>query len=391
MAHTRLERSERVAVDETMQPTNRGGDCLPHSKLALGSESFEELEQARSSEASGYKRCAGVVDKVVALDRVERCQRVAAETRAKVVGIRDTEESVSTGIHHDGRRGVMQSESGLGGIEQHHVRGLADAHCDWGNEQGWVGRFGTEAKPLLAQHKVVAVERHADEWKARLPDPAVHQLAHWFVTSIGSGDLLDAVPKVACLSAAVRVRAQVLVYSLTEALFAEVLLQHSQQRSTLLVGEHVEHAVAVGGCPHLELDRAGAGERIDFERIGTLEAEVGPAFPIGSEHLDRHHFHERREGFVEPDAIPPTHRHQIAEPHMGKLVAHHVGHQLLLVLGARLRVEQQQRLAVGDAPEILHRSSRKIGQRDHVDLLAWIGDAVIVLEPLEGNSADVEC
>ena len=90
-----------------MQPSNRGGDCLPHGQLALGRESFEELEQAGSSEASGDKRCAGVVDKVVTLDRIERGQRVAAETRAKVVGIRDTEESVSAGIHHDGCSGVV--------------------------------------------------------------------------------------------------------------------------------------------------------------------------------------------------------------------------------------------------------------------------------------------
>ena len=75
---------------------------------------------------------------------------------------------------------------------------------------------------------------------------------------------------------------------------------------------------------------------------------------------------------------------------MGKLVAHHIGHQLLLVLRACLRVEQKQRLAAGDAPEVLHRASRKIGQGDHVDLLAWVGDAVVALEPLECNSPNVE-
>src|SRR3712207_9506532 len=34
--------------------------------------------------------------------------------------------------------------------------------------------------------------------------------------------------------------------------------------------------------------------------------------------------HERGEGLVEPDAVPPLHGHEVAEPHVGELVVDHV-------------------------------------------------------------------
>ena len=59
--------------------------------------------------------------------------------------------------------------------------------------------------------------------------------------------------------------------------------------------------------------------------------------------------HERGERLVQPDAVPPAHRDQVAEPHVGQLVGDHVGQVLQLGLRRRGRVGQQQRLAVGDA------------------------------------------
>ena len=82
------------------------------------------------------------------------------------------------------------------------------------------------------------------------------------------------------------------------------------------------------------------------------------------------HLHERGERLVEPDAVPPAHGDQVAEPHVGQLVVDHVGHALQLLLRGALRVHQQQHLPEGDAAQVLHRSEGEVGHGDEVDLVA---------------------
>src|SRR4029079_3121164 len=66
-----------------------------------------------------------------------------------------------------------------------------------------------------------------------------------------------------------------------------------------------------------------------------------------------------------------------------------VGDVHLFGEGAGGRVDEQQVLAEGDAPEVLHRPSREVGQSEQVDLVARIRDAVVALEPVEGEGADL--
>jgi hypothetical protein len=71
-----------------------------------------------------------------------------------------------------------------------------------------------------------------------------------------------------------------------EAVLAQVLLEHPDDRSALLVGEDVEHALGVGGRHDLELDGAGVGERVGLERLERLrEAERRPDLPVGTERV----------------------------------------------------------------------------------------------------------
>ena len=53
-------------------------------------------------------------------------------------------------------------------------------------------------------------------------------------------------------------------------------------------------------------------------------------------------------------------------------------------------VDQQQRLAVGDAAEVLHRAEREVGHGDHVHLVARVDDAVVVGEVAQRERADLE-
>ena len=100
------------------------------------------------------------------------------------------------------------------------------------------------------------------------------------------------------------------------------------------------------------------------------------------------HFHERGERLVEPQAVPPTHRHQIAEPHMGVFMGDHVGDALALGVSGRRLVHEQGGLAEGDGAEVLHRPGREIGDGDEVELVAGIFATVILLIKAQREGAD---
>ena len=131
-------------------------------------------------------------------------------------------------------------------------------------------------------------------------------------------------------------------------------------------------------------------ERVDLEGAAALHAERGPALPVGAVRLARGDLHERGERLVEPDAVPPAHRHEVAEPHVGEFVGDDVGDELLLVLGAGGRIDEHHVLAERDAAEVLHGAGREVGECDEIDLVARIGDAVVLLEPAQAEGADIE-
>ena len=122
----------------------------------------------------------------------------------------------------------------------------------------------------------------------------------------------------------------------------------------------------------------------------AAEREVVPRLPRGAVRVDAEVLHERGERLVEPDAVPPLHRHEVAEPHVRDLVHDRergVGH---LAERHLLGIEEQARLAERHAAEVLHRAEREVGERDEVALLAGVRDPVVVGEELDRERADVE-
>ena len=80
----------------------------------------------------------------------------------------------------------------------------------------------------------------------------------------------------------------------------------------------------------------------------------------GPERVDGQHLHERGERLVEPDAVPPLHRHEVAEPHVGDLVGDDVGDPLELGVRRRCRVSTSSAVSRKViAPEVLHRAERR--------------------------------
>ena len=74
---------------------------------------------------------------------------------------------------------------------------------------------------------------------------------------------------------------------------------------------------------------------------------------------------------------------------MGEFVCDHVRDQLLLVLGACRRVNEQQALAERDTPQVLHGSCSEVREAGQVDFVAGVRDPVVLLEPAEAKRPDV--
>ena len=176
---------------------------------------------------------------------------------------------------------------------------------------------------------------------------------------------------------------EVVLHSSREPVPAEVLLEHAHDRRALLVGQHVVHALGVSGGDHLVLDGSGGAQRIHIERGSPLDRERVPALPLGSEGIGGGHLHEGGKSFLQPDAVPPVHGDEIAEPHVRQLVRHDVHDAQQIGGGGLLRVGKQQRFPKGDGTHVLHRAEREVGHGNEVDLGAGVGNAVVVDQPGE--------
>ena len=81
--------------------------------------------------------------------------------------------------------------------------------------------------------------------------------------------------------------------------------------------------------------------------------------------------HPCREGFVQPDIVPPFRRHQIAKPLVGQLVR--MGRQRAALLAERgALINQECRFAVDDRARILHSAIGKVRRGDEVELGVWV-------------------
>jgi hypothetical protein len=209
-------------------------------------------------------------------------------------------------------------------------------------------------------------------------DPSVHHRGNGLPRSLS-----ERLPQVGGLGVAELVPLQVEANAVAEHLGADVLLEHPQDGGALLVGEEVEHRLAVLRRLDLELDGPCIDEAVHTHRRRPRDAERHPALPLGLPRIDGEQLHERGERFVEPDAVPPEHGDEVAEPHVGHLVGDDVGHALDLGVRGRPLVHQERRLAKGNGAHVLHGPRREVGNGEEVELVAGIRQAVVLLEELE--------
>ena len=146
---------------------------------------------------------------------------------------------MTPGVDHHGTRASRDS-NGLT-LEQDAGDALAGAHRHRHRPDRRVVR-SVEGEPALAEHHAISVEGGLHQRVARLPNPRIHDATHRL-----TGGLLDRVPEIGRLRARVGMTLEIVRHPLAEPFGTEVLLEHAEQRATLLVGEHVEHPLRIGG------------------------------------------------------------------------------------------------------------------------------------------------
>jgi len=99
--------------------------------------------------------------------------------------------------------------------------------------------------------------------------------------------------------------------------------------------------------------------------------------------------HEIREHLFHPDIGEPPHGHQVAEPHVCRLMGDDAGAAEHLVAGGG-RIEKERRGAIPDGAGVLHPAELERGDGEERELPERIGNAGVVLEPAERRGVEVE-
>ena len=128
-------------------------------------------------------------------------------------------------------------------------------------------------------------------------------------------------------------------------------------------------------------DRVRGRQRVERQRRALARLEVHPDPPRRPPGVDDLVGHPGGERLVEPQVVPPHHRHQVAEPLVRQLVRDHLGDPLLHRQRRRRRIGEQRHLAEGDRARVLHRARLEVGDADLVQLAERVGQAEVVLQP----------
>ena len=154
----------------------------------------------------------------------------------------------------------------------------------------------------------------------------------------------------------------------------------------LAVGDAVEVEERLVGVRDLTRDRVRGDE---------LVLPVRPVLHPGVEGLpgaieaSRAHQREVRhvggEALVQPQVVPPAHRHEVAEPHVRHLVEDHLAPVEALVV--RRRIAEDEHLGEGDRADVLHRPRVELRHED----LVVLAERVRVVEELREEVEPLLC
>ena len=178
-------------------------------------------------------------------------------------------------------------------------------------------------------------------------------------------------------------RSQVFLHALVEAVFADQFLEFAHHDRRLVVNDRAVHLAGFIQVFQVLADGVGARRTIYgvSARIVAHE-EIQVVIDVRELRVDNLRGHEIREDFFRPDVVEPLHGHQVAEPHMCRLMRDQRCAAKQLGIGRRF-LEEQVRCAVQDGANMLHTSVLEIGDQREAELVVRVVDAGVLLEPVE--------
>ena len=171
---------------------------------------------------------------------------------------------------------------------------------------------------------------------------------------------------------------QVSVDGLEEALTPNVCDHLAEDRRTLRVRDAVEVDFDIFEVTNLSPDRVCRWLLVLSQPPFLASQETNPRIRPAGRFRSCKVSHELREGFIQPEVVPPLHGDQVAEPHVGKLVKDRVGPVFQLPF-CWLRPENVL-VAQGYAAGVLHGSGVVFGNENLVILRERVGNPVRVFE-----------
>ena len=206
---------------------------------------------------------------------------------------------------------------------------------------------------------------------------------------VAAGGGLQLVEQVVERGVGERMAGQVAVDAVEEALAAHIRDELLEHGGALGVGDAVEVHVRIVQVVDRGDDRVRGRQLVLVESPALLAgAERGPGVgPIGGLGGGERGG-ELGEGFVQPQVVPPLHRHIVAEPHVGQLVQH--GHHA--AFGERVGHLGVEHVLVADRDQadVLHRARVVLRHVDLVVLGVRVRDAPGLGVEREALLGDVE-
>ena len=380
----------RLGSEEAVHEIEHVDNLLALRQLGFGRQFLDEIEIERHRSAVRLDERPGIVEQIDAVGHAE-FRQIRQEHFPRSVVVLDpvVAGALDVQLERAVARGARQLHR-LRGHEQARLGGFAGRRVGEGNLPFQLRRLlKMYGETLLRQRDLSARRpRHFYDGETGLLRPGRRDFSHRF-----AGSLRERIPKIGRRGIREFVRGHVFAEALAKNIFPEKTFQHPDKRQALSVSDVIEGAVRFRfGCDRL-LDGVRGRAGVAFHRAFLPDAITPrriarrvfaqPGFPLRIEFRRALRPHPRREPFVEPEIVPPRHRDEIAEPHVGRLVRDHFVDALLRLGGRFLGIEQEARFVVGDSAPVLHRPAETARDRDVIQLRERVGDAEVVIKILE--------
>jgi len=361
--------ARRARLIGIVQPGQHLGGALPHHRLGGRRQMRHHRQRIAARRVTRIAQGLRILHQPDLVDRAHR-RHLVQQHREHRLRIKHPRIGALPGVH---QREALHRHIGLAIQHQRIGRATQRRHVERNapmHRLALRGRSGG-VEPVLRQMQALLGRRHADQRHAGLGGEIMLDGKDGL-----SGHLLQHAPQIGVHRAAIAMGAHIALHASTEGIGPHIVGQHGDDRRALVIGDVIKSLRRLIGGGDLLQNGMGRGLGIGIAPI--LEEGLGlePGLPFGVEHIGGMDLHPARETLVEPEIVPPVHRHQIAEPLMRHLMRDDGKDTLAVGLGRAGGVEQQAGLRIEDGAPILHGIAlKRAGRGNQIQLGQRIGRA----------------